>query len=152
MTPEVWQLAEEVAGSPELLRQMLAEKGIRATQQRISVLEALTASEVPLTAEQLFVSLHDNGGDLSLSTVYRILDNFCEHGLVSRSGLMDGGKAMFEMVAGVHRHNLICIKCHRIFPLADCPLKEYEASIAASTGFRISGHKLEVYGVCPKCR
>lgn len=133
------------------LRQALAGKGIKSTKQRLAVLGELEKSDAPLTAEDLFMKAHAQCETLSLSTVYRIVDMLCEKGVVMRSGLMEGGRSLFELTPVVHRHNLICVRCHKIIPLEDCPLSQYESDIAKSTGYNISGHKLEVYGVCPKC-
>lgn len=72
--------------------------------------------------------------------------------MVERSVLMDGGRALFELSPQTHSHNLICTVCHKIVPIGDCPLGEYEADVARATGYDILGHKLEVYGVCPQCR
>jgi Fur family ferric uptake transcriptional regulator len=132
-------------------KELLAGKGLKNTRQRLAVLGELSSSGSPLTAEEIFLSVHDCCENLSLSTVYRILDLLCKAGVVMRSGLMEGGKAMFEITPEAHRHNLICVKCHKITPLVDCPLSEYESDIEKSTGYSISGHKLEVYGICPEC-
>jgi Fur family transcriptional regulator, ferric uptake regulator len=132
-------------------RDLLTGKGMKNTKQRIAVVGELEKSGAPLTAEEIYLKIHDSCEKLSLSTVYRILDMLCKNGVVTKSGLMEGGRAMFEITPEAHRHNLICVKCHRITPLADCPLSEYESDIEKSTGYRISSHKLEVYGICPEC-
>ena len=111
-------------------RSMLAEKGIKATKQRMSVIGELSASKVPLTADDLYLRIRDqHGGSLSLSTVYRILDTLVKNDIVTKSGLLDGGKALYEIISGMHRHNLICIKCHRMMPLGDCPLGDFEKNL-----------------------
>lgn len=133
-------------------RERLLERGLKVTRQRLALLAALSQSETPLTAEELFMRLRRDFATLSLSTVYRALDTLCEKQMVSRSVLMDGGRAMFEITPETHGHNLVCTVCHKIVPLQDCPLREYENSVARSTGYVISGHKLEVYGVCPRCQ
>lgn len=133
-------------------RELLNEKGIKGTRQRIAVMEALFTSSVPLTAEDIFLNIRDCiGENLSLSTVYRVLDTLSQKGIVTKMGLIEGGKALYEIVSGVHRHNLICIKCHKMIPLGECPLGEFEKGLEKSTGFCISGHKLEIYGICPQC-
>ncbi|MFT8888776.1 MAG: Fur family transcriptional regulator [Ethanoligenens sp.] len=133
-------------------REKLLERGLKVTRQRLALLAALNQSDTPLTAEELFMRLRKDFATLSLSTIYRTLDTLCGKQMVARSVLMDGGRAMFEMTPEVHCHNLICTVCHRIVPIQDCPLGAYEDSIARTTGYKISGHKLEVYGICPQCR
>lgn len=134
-------------------KQILASKGIKETKQRLAVINELVSSSVPLTADEIYMHIHDDGGEnLSLSTVYRILDILVKNDIVAKTGLIDGGKALYEIVSGVHRHNLICIKCHRMMPLGDCPLGDFEKKLEDTTGFHIQGHKMEIYGVCPECR
>jgi Fur family ferric uptake transcriptional regulator len=136
----------------ECYKKTLGAKGIRSTKQRLAVIGMLSESASPLTAEEIFLNLRDCCLNLSLSTVYRILDTLCKSAVVTKSGLMEGGRAMYEITPEAHRHNLICIKCHKITPLDDCPLNEYEGNIEKATGYTISGHKLEVYGICPECQ
>jgi Fur family ferric uptake transcriptional regulator len=134
-------------------REILTSKGIKGTRQRIDVMAVLFSSAVPLTADDIYIHIRDGGGEkLSLSTVYRILDTLGQKEIVAKTGLIEGGKALYEIVSGVHRHNLICIKCHKLIPLGDCPLGDFEKNLEDTTGFRISGHKFEIYGVCPDCR
>lgn len=136
----------------ETWKKQMEEKGIKSTRQRIAVGQTLSGSEVPLTAEDIYLHVQETCPGMSLSTVYRVLDTLCEKDMVTKSGLMEGGRAMYEITPPVHRHNLICIRCHRIIPLQDCPLREYENTIEKTTGYTISGHKLEVYGICPRCK
>ena len=140
-----------MAENDNICKEELASKGIKCTKQRLAVICELGKSEVPMTAEEIFLKVHDCCHNLSLSTVYRVLDVLCKSGMIIRSGLIEGGKAVFEITPEAHTHKLICIKCHNVTPLADCPLAKYENDIEKSTGYRISSHKLEVYGVCPKC-
>jgi Fur family ferric uptake transcriptional regulator len=134
-------------------RDILSAKGIKATKQRIAVIEELCGSPTPLCADDIFMRLKDKGSEnLSLSTVYRILDTFVKNDVIVKSALMDGGKALYEMVSTTHRHNLICLRCHKIMPISGCPLKDFEKNLENETGFKISGHKMEIYGLCPECR
>ena len=135
----------------ECYKAMLKSRGIKSTKQRLAVLEVLCKSDA-LTAEEIFLNLRDSFLNLSLSTVYRILDTLSKNSVVTKSGLMEGGRALYEITPAAHRHNLICEKCHKITPLRDCPLAEYENEIEKITGYAISGHKLEVYGICPNCK
>lgn len=137
--------------SNDYYKSVLAKNGIKSTRQRTAVLKVLRRSDVPLTAEEIFLKIHGGANNLSLSTVYRILDTLMKNNLVSKSSLMEGGRTLFEATYDIHRHNLICVKCRRIIPICDCPLTDYESGLERTTGYKITGHKLEVYGVCPKC-
>lgn len=131
---------------------LLRAKDIRTTRQRMSVLTTLVGSDTPLTAEEIYVRVRERCPSVSFSTIYRVLDTLCEKNVLTKSGLMEGGRAMYEVTPLTHRHNLICTRCHRITPLQDCPLEEYETNVEKTTGYTVSGHKLEVYGVCPQCK
>ncbi|HEX2938413.1 MAG TPA: Fur family transcriptional regulator [Ruminiclostridium sp.] len=133
-------------------REILASKGIKGTRQRLAVIGELYSSSAPLTADEIYIKIHDDGSEnLSLSTVYRILDMFVKKEIVVKNGLLEGGKALYEIVSGMHRHNLICIKCHRMMSFGGCPLENFEKNLEDTTGFHISGHKMEIYGICPEC-
>lgn len=137
-------------------KNILGKLGLKNTKQRVSVMEVLADSEVPLTAEQIYMRLHEGTceecSSLSLSTVYRVLDLLVRKGVISKNGLIDGGKALYEVVTGMHRHNLVCIKCHKTIPIENCPIGKLEKDLEKTTGFEISGHKLEIYGICPDCK
>ena len=142
---------ESIVAEREALCRILADKGIKSTKQRLAVMGELAENGAPMTAEEIFLRAHDRCENLSLSTVYRILDVLCKNGMAARTVLTDGGKAVFELTTEGHVHNLICIKCHKVMPLEGCLFARYENSIEESTGYKISSHKLEVYGICPKC-
>ncbi|HEX3027280.1 MAG TPA: Fur family transcriptional regulator [Clostridia bacterium] len=133
-------------------RNVLLQKGVKSTKQRLAVIESLSGSESPLSAQEIFIRIRTGFQHLSLSTVYRILEVLKNAGIVEKTGLMEGGGALYELNSEVHKHNLICVKCHKIIPIEGCPLGIYESNLEQRTGYKISGHKLEVYGICPKCR
>lgn len=142
-----------MANDFEYYKKILSSKGIKATKQRIAVVEELYSARTPISADDIYMALRDKESDnLSLSTVYRILDTFVKKDIIVKAGLMDGGKALYEMISDDHRHNLICLKCHRITPIDGCPLADFEKNLESTTGFHISGHKMEIYGICPECR
>lgn len=72
-------------------------------------------------------------------------------GLVNKT-LMGDGKARYELTGDGHRHHLICTNCHRMVPIDVCPLEKIEEDVVKKTNFDITGHKLELYGVCPDCK
>jgi Fur family transcriptional regulator, ferric uptake regulator len=125
---------------------------IKNTKQRNLVLDVLKASVTPLTVEDIFRKTLKGNGSVNLSSVYRILDLFVEKGLVIRSMLPEENRAVYEISSLEHRHYLVCVKCKTIVPLEYCPLKGYEETLEQKTDFDILGHRLNVFGYCPKCR
>ena len=124
--------------------------GLKNTRQRREVIDVLEKSARPVTADAIFLALREQGENISLSTVYRILELMVEKKLARRISTVEEGGALFEL-ADTHRHYLVCLGCHRMFPLDDCPLEEYEKELTERTGFDVTGHSLEIYGYCRDC-
>ncbi|MDI3547962.1 MAG: hypothetical protein PWR10_1614 [Halanaerobiales bacterium] len=128
----------------------LKEKGLKATQQRLAILEVLVEENFPLSAQNIFSKLRRNNPNLRLSTVYRTLNSFVEKKIVRKLDLIDK-ESFFELLSGEHHHHLICMKCGEIIPI-DCPLKDYEEELIDNTDYTIIDHRLKIYGICPRCR
>lgn len=133
-------------------RQILRQEGLKYTKQRASILKILTESEQPVSAEQVFIALQKNSVNANLSTVYRILESLASRGIVQKTSIGSDTKALFEMNSSVHKHRMICINCREMTAVEGCPLEEYEKMLMDRTGFDVTGHKLEIYGYCEKCR
>lgn len=130
----------------------LKAKGLKHTRHREAILELLASSEQPADAEQLHSELTERGFSLNLSTVYRTLDTLCAAGFVTRMTIDGDARALYEYNSAVHRHHLVCVGCKKITTIASCPLGGYEQQLESETGYAITGHKLDVYGLCPECR
>lgn len=121
------------------------EKGIKKTRQRIALAVELGKSQIPVTAEQLY----DKHKDMSLSTIYRALELFCEKGIVQKSIIDESGSHYYEMMNNNHRHYAVCLECRKITYVDICPLHD----VKFDTGdFAVTSHKLELYGYCEECR
>lgn len=132
--------------------EILKNNGLKKTKHRQYVLQVLRECSQPVTAEQIYLKLMEKKDAISLSTVYRILDILISKKIVLKMNPLKEDKALFELNRRVHRHYLICIGCHKMLPIDDCPLGDYEKRLAKRTGFEITGHNLEIYGICRECR
>jgi len=141
-------LLERVSKYKELLKR----EGIKNTKHRIAILEILEDSDSPRTAEQLFISLRDKTASIDLSTVYRTLDTFASKSLVIKSNRGDDGKALYEFNHNEHKHHLLCVGCHKLISIEDCPIGELQQILKRKIDFDITGHKLEIYGYCHDCK
>ncbi|HHW00023.1 MAG TPA: transcriptional repressor [Clostridiaceae bacterium] len=130
---------------------IISRQGYRNTKSRAAVVEILENAEIPLSAEDIYLRMKESGRSASLSTVYRILELMENNRLVERTSV-NNNKAMFTLVRSGHKHHLICTSCHKMVALGGCPLKGLESDISRETQFDITGHRLEVYGICPECR
>ncbi|MCI5605496.1 MAG: transcriptional repressor [Clostridia bacterium] len=125
------------------INKILSDAGLKCTKQRISVMGVLSNAVSPLTAEDIF----DNVDDMSLSTVYRIVERLYEKGIVNKNTIQDSDKFYYELSVNGHRHYAICLECKSMKYIDICPV--HTANI---DNFTVTGHKLEIYGYCDKCR
>lgn len=131
----------------DYIKQMLAEANLKQTKQRIAVLEVLNASNKPLTAQEIY----DSTNDISLATVYRILEQLCKKAIVIKNAIMDSQTASYELDRHEHKHYAVCLGCKGIVVMDDCPLENFHPEVT-DNGFKVTGHKIEVYGYCKDCR
>lgn len=131
------------------IKDELNDHKLRFTKQRASILGVLRSHQTPLTIDQIIDKVDV---DMDLSTVYRILDAFVDVNLVNRTVLQEPSSAVYDYNRHFHRHHLICTNCKKITVIRDCPLGSYEQEIEDETGFHVTHHQLELYGLCQKCR
>lgn len=132
----------------------LKSSGLKATLPRIKILEVFQRTERRhLTAEDVFKMLLAEGADIGLATVYRVLMQFVQAGLLERRHF-EGGKAVFELNEGRHHDHLVCLRCGRVEEFVDAGIEARQRAIAAERGFELQEHALALYGVCsdPRCR
>ncbi|WP_297455859.1 transcriptional repressor [Persephonella sp.] len=125
-------------------------KGYRKTRQREAILNVLEKAEYPITAEHIFMGLKNQGIDVSLSTVYRNLEMLTKEGLVVKSYMMNEDKARFALPD--KKNYLVCEKCGKIVIIDNCPFDKFKEELIEVHGFDITGHSIEVYGICPECQ
>lgn len=125
-------------------------EGLKKTKQRIQVLEALTTCGLPVTAMELSSRLERDGTQVWLSTVYRILDSFVCAGLVEKTPVPDSGMAVYEIKDDKHKHYAVCVRCHKVIQLHNCPMESFRPELSEA-GFHILGHRLQMYGYCAHC-
>ncbi|MEM7252587.1 MAG: ferric iron uptake transcriptional regulator [Pseudomonadota bacterium] len=130
----------------------LRKVGLKATLPRLRVLEILEAnSEEHMSAEDVYRTLVNAGDEIGLATVYRVLSQFNDAGLVSKHNFEDG-HAVFELDSGEHHDHIVCVKCGRIVEFLDEEIERRQHDIAARNGFEITDHSMVVYGICsPAC-
>ena len=103
----------------------------------------------PLDARELYRRLMSE--NLALSTIYRVLAAFEARGMVTKTAVPGSETAAYALSRGGHEHYALCLGCRRQFPLRTCPLEHVTLEEDAE-GFRITGHRLELYGYCRDCQ
>ncbi len=119
---------------------------------RLKILKLLEASDQRhLSAEDLYKELLDTGEDIGLATVYRVLTQFEEAGLVNRHRF-EGGQSVFELDHGHHHDHMVCVKCGRVDEFVDDVIEERQRAIAGRLDYEMTDHALYIYGICADCR
>jgi Fur family ferric uptake transcriptional regulator len=131
----------------------LKNAGLKATLPRLKIINLFEQSAVRhLTAEDVYRKLLAEGLDVGLATVYRVLTQFEQAGLLVRHHF-ESGKAVFELNQGGHHDHLVCLQCGRVEEFFDAEIEKRQTKIARERGFEISEHALYLYAECmrPKC-
>jgi Fur family transcriptional regulator, ferric uptake regulator len=133
--------------------QDLKDAGLKATLPRLKIINLFESSKVRhLTAEDVYKLLLGEGLDIGLATVYRVLTQFEQAGLLVRHHF-ESGKAVFELNQGTHHDHLVCMQCGRVEEFYDPEIEKRQVKVARERGFEISEHALYLYADCtkPKC-
>lgn len=125
----------------------LRRAGLKATLPRLKILEILQENKTGhLSAEDVYRKLMTEEEDIGLATIYRVLSQFEDAGLVIRHHFEDG-HALFELEQGHHDH-IVCVKCGRIEEFFDNEIEKRQSEVARRSGFDLSKHTLVLYGEC----
>ena len=128
----------------------LKNSGLKATLPRIKVLEVFQKGlQRHMSAEDVYKHLLAEGADVGLATVYRVLMQFEQAGILSRNHF-ESGKAVFELNEGKHHDHLVCLDCGRVEEFFDAEIEKRQQSVATSRGFRLQDHALQLYAACTK--
>jgi Fur family ferric uptake transcriptional regulator len=132
----------------------LKNSGLKATLPRIKILEVFQQARVRhMTAEDVYKVLLGEGSDIGLATVYRVLMQFEQAGILSRNHF-EAGKAVFELNEGKHHDHLVCVVCGKVEEFFDAEIEARQQKIAAERGYSLQDHALALYVVCdkPECQ
>ncbi|HVY54047.1 MAG TPA: ferric iron uptake transcriptional regulator [Gammaproteobacteria bacterium] len=130
----------------------LKKAGLKVTLPRLKILEILENSkERHLSAEDVYRMLAESGEDIGLATVYRVLTQFQEAGLVVRHNF-EGEHAVFELDQGSHHDHLVCVKCGLVEEFSDSIIEKRQQEVAREAGFSMTDHSLNIYGTCRGCQ
>jgi Fur family ferric uptake transcriptional regulator len=128
----------------------LRSAGLKATLPRLKILELFESSkDRHLAAEDVYKVLLNTGEDVGLATVYRVLTQFEEAGLLVRHHF-ESGKAVFELNEGTHHDHIVCVKCGRVEEFYDPEIEKRQEDAAKELGFTMQEHSLMIYGMCSK--
>jgi len=129
----------------------LTAQGLKSTRQREQILDEFLRSGAHLSAEDLYLRLRKKHPNIGYATVYRTLKLLAECGIAEERHFGDK-QTRYEATAGQEHHDhLVCQQCGSIIEFEDPRIEELQIEVARAHGFRISHHRLELYGTCSKC-
>ena len=128
----------------------LKNTGLKATLPRLKILDVFQkGSQRHMTAEDVFRVLLEERSDIGLATVYRVLTQFEQAGILSRSHF-ESGKAVYELNEGTHHDHMVCLDCGKVEEFYDAEIEKRQHAVAKSKGFEIADHALSLYAHCTK--
>ncbi len=128
----------------------LKNTGLKATLPRLKILDVFQkGAQRHMTAEDVFRVLLDDRSDVGLATVYRVLTQFEQAGILTRSHF-ESGKAVYELNEGTHHDHLVCLDCGKVEEFYDAEIENRQHAVARTKGFDIAEHALSLYAHCTK--
>ena len=128
----------------------LKNNGLKATLPRLKILEVFqSASLRHMTAEDVFRHLLKDNAVIGLATVYRVLTQFEQAGILSRNHF-ESGKAVYELNEGQHHDHMVCLDCGRVEEFYDPEIESRQQAVAEAKGFVIADHALSLYAHCTR--
>ena len=136
--------------NPDIIAAGIKSTGLKVTVPRVKVLSIFETSKVRhLSAEDVYKLMLAEDMDIGLATVYRVLTQFEQAGILLRSNF-ESGKAVFELNEGSHHDHLVCLDCGRVEEFFDEKIEDRQKKIAEEKGFQLEEHALALYGHCTK--
>ena len=126
----------------------LKNTGLKATLPRLKILEVFQRGQNRhMTAEDIYRVLLEEHSDVGLATVYRVLTQFEQAGILTRSHF-ESGKAVYELDEGQHHDHLVCLDCGKVEEFYDAEIEKRQHAVAKAKGFTITDHALSLYATC----
>lgn len=128
----------------------LKDAGLKVTVPRIRVLRVLEKGK-HFSVEKIYNKLLNDDEEIGLATVYRVLTRLEQAGLVVRHHF-EAESAVFELNTGYHHDHIVCLKCDKVDEFFDKAIESRQLDIASKLGYKLTGHNLNLYGLCSQCR
>lgn len=128
----------------------LRDAGLRATRQRLTVLESLRGRPDAVTAQDLHAELRQAGEPVGLTTVYRTLTALADAGFLD--GFARDNEQAFRLCGDGHHHHLVCEVCNAVEEIASTDVERWVATVAKRNGYQVTGHRADIFGICASCQ
>ncbi|MFC0445077.1 ferric iron uptake transcriptional regulator [Pseudidiomarina halophila] len=128
--------------------QQLKKAGLKVTSPRVKILEILkNPDNQHISAEDVYKILLEKNEEIGLATVYRVLNQFDDAGIVTRHHF-EGGRSVFELSAKDHHDHLVCLTCGHVFEFEDDIIEDRQLKVAKEKNIKLTNHSLYLYGEC----
>ncbi|HEY63774.1 MAG TPA: transcriptional repressor [Caldilineae bacterium] len=133
------------------LARRLARHGLKLTRPRLAIVQVLSEHPGHLSTQEIWERAKSLYQPLGRATAFRTINQMVQLGLL-RPLPLRGGEQRFMVVREAHHHYVVCIQCGTVVELPECPLADLAEEVAASSGFQITGHMVEFFGLCHECQ
>jgi Fur family ferric uptake transcriptional regulator len=140
------------ASEKQIFQNFASSKGLKSTRQRDMILDCFLSCDQHLSTEELYLKLKESMPGIGFATVYRTLKLFAESGIAREIQFGDGQTRYEHLHDGEHHDHLVCTRCGAIMEFENETIEKLQAEVARNHGFTIINHKLELYGICAKCK
>lgn len=128
--------------------QELKNAGLKVTLPRVKILEILqNPANQHISAEDVYKILLEQDDEIGLATVYRVLNQFDDAGIVTRHHF-EGGKSVFELTGKEHHDHLVCLNCGMVVEFHNQVIEDLQSKVAGDNGIKLTHHSLYLYGEC----
>jgi Fur family ferric uptake transcriptional regulator len=135
-----------------ILREHLSVRGLRNSERREFILESFLHAGGHHDVEKLHARIRKERPEIGIATVYRAMKLFCEAGICGELRL-DDGRVRYEPLRSENHHDhLVCTRCGKVVEVSSNELEKLQERIAEKQGFLLTGHRLNLFGLCPSCR
>lgn len=136
----------------EVFRRFIRHRGMRNTPEREAIIREIFSQHDHFDVDELYLRLKGRGEGVSKASIYRTLPLLIEAGLISEVFYEDGHMHYEHTFGHEHHCHLRCLACRRVVEFSVPALDELESKLGDQYDFQVSGHRLEVFGLCPQCR
>ena len=136
----------------KIFHDFVVTKGLKSTRQRDVILDSFLSSKRHTSIEELYRKVRARHPGIGYATVCRTLKLFAQSGIAHEIHFGDGQTRYDHISEGEHHDHLVCTDCGMIAEFENKTIEDLQNAVAESHGFLIKNHKLELYGLCAKCR
>ena len=136
----------------EVLENYITEHKLKITKQRRTVLNVFLECKDHVSVEELYSIVSEQEPKIGLATIYRTLALLTKSGLALEMDFGDGQKRYESSFMSAHHDHMVCTECGKIIEFNHPLIEKYQEEIAIQNGFKITSHKLDLFGHCSNCK